>query len=351
MILKSTPIKIEGVAATISQNIIPVEEYCEGIDNPRRIRRIIKQTGFESLSISDNETCTSDMCFQAAENLFNNGGFNKNDIKALIFISQTADYLAPATAYILQDRLKLSTNLVAFDISLGCSGFTYGLYVASSMLNSFEDGKVLICCGDVQARKPRAFDITSGVVDGDAGAAAIVSKNSDENFTLFNINSYGDRWDKLFRNRGMRYCKAVMAGKMEQGEPYIPSFMDGAAIMDFTLAEVVDNINEILDFAKISKDEIGAYLLHQPQKLLVDSMANELNLNPENVIQNAGKIGNTSSASIPLLLTEIGADWNKRANKKVLMSGFGVGLSVASTILNLDNLKVMETEKYGRSNI
>lgn len=355
MILKSTPIKIEGVAATISQNIIPVVEYCEGLATEKKLRRIIKETGFESLSVSDNETCTSDMCFQAAENLFNNGGFNKDDIKALIFISEMPDYTAPATAYILQDRLKLNKNLVAFDINLGCSGFVYGLYVASSLLSSLDgegqDAKVLICCGDVRPRNEKAQNINSGVIFGDAGACAIVSKNSEENFTLFNIDSYGERWNKLYKNDSTRYIKNVLAGKIEQGDFIGTRFMDGAAIMDFTLFEVVDNIKGLICAAQISKDEIGAYLFHQPQKMLVNDMAEKLGLNPETVIQNAGKIGNTSSASIPLLLTEIGADWNKRANKKTLMSGFGVGLSVASTILNLDNLKVMETQKYAGSNI
>ena len=142
MIIESTPIKIEGVAGTISQNIVPVEKFCEGLATPKKLRRIIKETGFESLSISDNESCTSDYCFQAAENLFNNGGFNKDDIKALIFISQSPDYPLPATAYILQDKLNLTKNLVAFDIGLGCSGFVYGLYVASNMLTSIGGGAI-----------------------------------------------------------------------------------------------------------------------------------------------------------------------------------------------------------------
>ena len=308
------------------------------------------------MSISDNETCTSDMCFQAAENLFNNGGFNKDDIKALIFISQMPDYSLPATAYILQDRLKLNKNLVAFDINLGCSGFVYGLYVAASLLASTDgggrqDAKVLVCCGNVEPRDLKAPNINSGVIFGDAGACAIVSKNSEENFTLFNIDSYGERWDKLLRNNGIRHAKSVLSGKVERCGLIVPYRMDGAAIMDFTLFEVVDNIKGLICAAQISKEDIGAYLFHQPQKMLVNDMAEKLGLNPETVIQNAGKIGNTSSASIPLLLTEIGSEWNNRANKKVLMSGYGVGLSVASTILNLDNLVCMETQKYGRSNI
>lgn len=216
----------------------------------------------------------------------------------------------------------------------------------------YQNAKVLICCGNVRPRTEKAQNINSGVIFGDAGACAIVSKNPEENFTLFNIDSYDERWYKLVdRKHGVRHFKEVLTGKAERGDCYIVEKMDGAAIMDFTLFEVVDNIKGLICAAQISKEEIGAYLFHQPQKMLVNDMAEKLGLNPETVIQNAGKIGNTSSASIPLLLTEIGADWNKRANKKVLMSGFGVGLSVASTILNLDNLKVMETEKYGRSNI
>lgn len=168
---------------------------------------------------------------------------------------------------------------------------------------------------------------------------------------MFNIDSYGERWNKLFRNNGTRHFKKVLAGQVDRCELVVPYSMDGAAIMDFTLFEVVDNIEGLICAAKISKEDIGAYLFHQPQKMLVNDMAEKLGLNPETVIQNAQHIGNTNSASIPLLLTEIGADWNNRANKKVLMSGFGVGLSVASTILNLDDLKVMETQKYAGSNI
>ena len=209
----------------------------------------------------------------------------------------------------------------------------------------------------------KASNINSGVIFGDAGVCAIVSKNLDEEYTLFNIDSYGDRWEKLVsKTRGMRYAKNVLAGKVERNDFLYNLFekndtadsarlMDGAAIMDFTLFEVVKNIEELICGAKISKDDIGAYLFHQPQKLLVNDMAEKLDLNPEKVIQNAQHIGNTSSASIPLLLTEIGSEWNKRTNKKVLMSGFGVGLSVASTIMNLDNLVCMETQKYAGSNI
>lgn len=279
------------------------------------------------------------------------GKIKKNDIGALIFISQSADYSLPATAYILQDRLNLPKNLIAFDVSLGCSGFVYGLYLASSILNSLGDKKVMVCCGDVRARSKHPKDTGSGAIFGDAGACVIVSKESPirRNHVTFNFHSYGERWESLvYKRSGARYANKVMADPSLVDPKNVgePAFMDGMAIMDFTLHEVIDNIEELLQAENLSKDDIGAYLFHQPQKLLIDSMANSLGVDPELVIFNSQHIGNTSSASIPLILTEIGRDWNKRKNKKVLMSGFGVGLSVASAILDLDSTICLETKKY-----
>lgn len=354
MLVKTLPIKLEGVAGVVSENLIPTEKYCAELATPKKLKRIIKETGFESLSIADDDVCTSDMCFQAAENLFNNGGFDKKEIGALVFISQFSDYRMPATAYVIQHRLGLENNLIAFDINLGCSGFVYGLYVAASLLSNLNDKKILLCCGDVSIRP--LGNIGSASIFGDAGACAVIGKenNSEKNFSLFNIHSYGDRWDKLVSRRGYtRYYKDIFSGRTDKQEEFEKPLieMDGMAIMDFTFNEVVDNIEEILSSANLQKNEIGAYLLHQPQKLLVNDMAEKMNLNPETVIQNAQHFGNLSSASIPLLLTEIGADWNKRENKKVLMAGYGVGLSVASTIMDLDNLICLETKKYERSDI
>lgn len=350
MILKTLPFNLDGVAAVISENIVPVEEYCAGLASPNKLRKIIAGTGFESLSIADNDVCCSDMCFQAANHLFNEGGFSKESIGALIFVSQSPDHRNPATAYILQKRFNFNKDLVVFDISLGCSGFVYGLYVAASMLSNLGEKKVLLCCGDVGLfRHEKPKDTSDAVIFGDAGTCAIISKQSSDEKVLFNIDSYGDRWDALYSvYGGARYIKDVASGKPVDGDERF-SYMDGMAIMDFSMYEVVDNIKKLLNVAKIDKNDIGAYLFHQPQKLLLEGMTEELGVDPETVISNSQHIGNTSSASIPLLLTEFGADWQKRSNKKVLMSGFGVGLSVASVIMDLDNTICLETKKYERS--
>lgn len=350
MIVKTFPINLECVSSVISKNIVPVEEYCAGLASPKKLRKIIDGTGFESLSIADIDVCCSDMCFQAANHIFNEGGISKDSIGALIFISQSQDYRNPATAYILQDRLKLNSDLIVFDISLGCSGFVYGLYVAASILSNLDDKKVMICCGDVDNwRHEKPQNTSDAVIFGDAGACAVVSKKNSNEKILFNFNSYGDKWNYLYSEYGgTRRIKNIAAGNsIETDEKN--SYMNGMAVMDFTICEVVENIKKLLAVSNIDKNDIGAYLFHQPQKLLIDGMIDGLGVVPETVICNAQHIGNTSSASIPLLLTEIGREWSKRANKKVLMSGFGVGLSVASVIMDLDDTICLGTKKYERS--
>ena len=177
MLLKATPINLEGVAAVISNKIVPVEEYCAGLASPKKLRKIVAGTGFESLSIAEDDVCCSDMCFQAAEYLFDEGGFSRDEIGAVVFISQSPDYRNPATAYILQKRLNLGSELIAYDIGLGCSGFVYGLYVASSMLSNLDDRKVMIFCGDVSNwRHKKPANLSSAALFGDVGACAIAKK-------------------------------------------------------------------------------------------------------------------------------------------------------------------------------
>ncbi len=351
MLIHTTPICLEGVAATVSDTIIPVEEYCRELASPAKLRRLVKSTGFESLSVSSGGITAADMCFQAARSLFDEGGFAREDIGALIFISQTADYLLPGMAYVLQKRLGLRHNLVAFDVNMGCPGFIYGLYLASSLMQGLNGKKVMVCCGDVRIRKEKPYSTMMGAINGDAGACAIVGADDRKSPILFNIESYGERWDSLcMKAGGVRW---MMEQAVEETMPTVDwtrdMEMDGMAILSFTMHEVVENIEGLLLATHCKKEDVGAYLFHQPQKLLLREMAERLGVDSSLVIFNSQHYGNTSLASIPLVLTELGPDWDRRTNKKALLCGFGVGLAVASCIMNLDSLVCMETKQYERN--
>lgn len=353
MLIRTTPIRLEAVAATVSDTIVPVEEYCRELAPPAKLRRLVKSTGFESLSVLGGGTTASDLCAQTAHRLFAEGGFSREDIGALIFISQTADYLLPGSAYVLQKSLGLSSDLVAFDVSMGCPGFVYGLYLASSLMNGLGGKKVLLCCGDARVRKEKPYSTMMGAIDGDAGACAIIGRGEGESPMMFNIESYGDRWEKLcLRAGGIRWMKAHAESETMPTLDWTRDVeMDGMAILSFTTHEVVGNIERLLQATHFGKEEIGAFLFHQPQKLLLREMADRLGVDPARVIFNSQRYGNTSLAAIPLVLAEIGPKWNQRDNKRALLSGFGVGLSVASCVLDLDDLVCLETRQYERSQL
>lgn len=247
----------------------------------------------------------------------------------------------------MQKRLGLGNDIVAMDVSMGCPGFVYGLYLASSMMNSLGGKKVMILCGDARIRKSKPDSTLFGAIDGDGGACAIVGPGQ-EGETLFNIRSYGERYKSLFMERGgSRWLKGnADKERMDTVDWTRDISMDGMGILDFSLHEVVENIEELLQEAHCSKEEIGAYLCHQPQKILLQGMADKLGV--DNLIFNSHHIGNSSCASIPLVLTEMKRQGQKLKNSKVLMSGFGVGLSVASTILDLSGLVCVETKNYER---
>lgn len=348
MFLKTNPFKISTVAGVISNQIIPVDKYLEGISSEKKIRRLIKDTGFRKLSIAGAGVCASDMCFQAAEKILESSRIDRDAIGALIFVSQTPDYLSPSTAYVLQKRLRLSDALVAFDINLGCSGFVYGLYVASLMLSSMENKKILLCCGDVCSSAMNPSSPGKRAITGDAGTCVLLEPNTDvAKDTYFNIDSYGDRFNALYvPNGGSRNPFTIKNNEIDRDNQNNFSVMDGLAILEFTMNEVYDNINKLLSHSNIDKDNLGSVLLHQPNYILIKALQEKFDFSEEQLVHNSQDIGNASSASIPLLLTEIGGEWNKRSNSLALMSGFGIGLSVASVLLDLKETVCIKTMKY-----
>ena len=341
MIGRLSRVGIEAVGAVVSKNRVSVEERCKDLLPAKKASRLAKGTGIYNLSIAEPEVCTSDLCFQAAESLFANG-WNRNDIGAVIFITQTADYLTPATSYYLQERLRLPKDIIAYDVNLGCSGFVYGIFQAASMLAFLEGRKVLLMVGDTSSRN--AFPQDTGLLSiaGDAGAAAIIGR-SETSEAVFHIESFGERADMLLVKRGgYRDLRLTENGQLTDTiENYC--HMDGLGVMAFSLEDVPKNIECLFDYAALGAEEVELALVHQANSMIVSSLADKLGIPREKMPFRSEDIGNTSSASIPVLMSEMQRRGEFKPSGKVLLSGFGVGMSVASAIVDLSHTKVLET--------
>lgn len=331
---------VDYVTATISQNCVPITDVLKKIMPEKKAIRLSKGTGIKSLSLADSTICTSDMCVESAERIFCK--VDRQDIGALIFITQTPDYLSPATSYLLHDRLGLSHDVLAFDINLGCSGFCYGIFLASLLLPAIEGKKVLLLCGDTSSRNAYPLDSSMLSIAGDAGAAAIIGIRPEDETISYNIESYGELANLLLIARG-GYRDLRIAdenGMALRYDNYV--VMDGMGVMDFTLKEVPHNISDLLSNTGIKVTDVDFAAFHQANSMIVSMLASNIGLSLEKTPFVSENIGNTSSASIPVCLAEMAAR-NMPHTGRCLMSGFGVGMSVASLLLKLDNTVVLPT--------
>lgn len=333
MITTIKGVAIEAVACAVPNNCISIFDYCDGLVTEKEAKRLSKNTGFEKLRITDNKTTTSDLCFNAAEHIFNSDeAFRKSDIDGLIFVSQTPDYYLPATSHELQHRMGLSDSILCFDVNQGCSGYVNGLYLAALLVSSGQCRKVLLLAGDTISKLTSPTDRATRTIFGDAGTATIISIG--EQNIAFNIQTFGDRFGAI-----------IVPNSRHRSEnlPENPGHLslDGMGIMNFTLDEVPKNIEQLLDYTETTKDEIQLYACHQANKLILKSLADRLEVDQDKVPFVSGEIGNSSSASIPVLLAQLCDD--KKSLQKVCCAGFGVGLSVASCIVDFSATKFYET--------
>ena len=332
-------VSLEAVSAVVSKNRVPLEKRLEGLVPEKRIARTKKTVGFEALSIAEENICSSDLCFAAAEKIFAETNISRQEIGAIIFISQTADYFLPSTAHILHDKLKLSRDAAAFDINLGCSGFVYGLFVASSLIRNLS-GKILLLCGDTVTRDIFFEDTSCLSVFGDAGTAAIISETEGQNI-FFNLQTFGDLSDAIIMPRGAsRQPYVVKNNSLNLQENFVT--MDGAKVADFSTKFVPQNLTDLMNFAKINPLEVGNFFMHQANKMILQDIALLLDLPAEKFPFKSAQIGNTSSASIPVTLTEMKRT-GENFNALSVLSGFGVGMSIASAVIDLKNLICLPT--------
>lgn len=337
----SEHIAIKGISGAVPSIIYNNMDY-DWISQKER-EMFIKTTGVAQRHVAKFGTTTADLCEVATNKLLKEINWKPEEIDVLIFVSQSRDYIIPATACILQHKLKLSNSCVAFDINMGCSGYIYGLSVISSMLNQ-QLKKGLLLVGDISSFNSSFHDKSTFPLFGDAGTCTAIEYNPKAKKIAFNLQTDGEGYEAIIiRDGGCRnYISedSLKRKKLSDGieRSKIQLELNGIDVFNFSLREVVPNINELLEFYNSSIETIDYVVLHQANKLINESIRKKLKLPIEKVPYSIGEYGNTSSASIPItILAELIEKINNK-NKTLLLSGFGVGLSWGSAIVNLDHV-------------
>lgn len=335
-------VKIRAIATEIPERIISIDSYAE-VFGEKKVKRLKKSTGVEEVRVVSQGETASDLCVRAAEKLFSQEHIVKESIDGVVFASISPDYRAPGTAGLLQDRLGLSNEVVALDLTFGCSAYIYGLYEACLLLKAGGCKRVLLCTGDTQSTLVNEKDRAMKMLVGDAGSATLLELG--DGCMEFYIKTFGIGYQGLIiEGGGCRMPSSEETRKeIEDEDGNIRSkddlYMDGSAIMEFSLSEVPVAVDAICRRMHREKKDIGLFALHQPNKLILDYLRMRMELTEDVCPTGLKKTGNTASASIPLLLTtlkERGYDFSHA--KQSIACGFGIGLSIGAAGLDVSQI-------------
>ncbi|WP_165046213.1 3-oxoacyl-ACP synthase III family protein [Adlercreutzia sp. ZJ138] len=346
---KTSGVSIAGIASAVPENVITAEGYAERFGEDV-VNKFVKSTGITAAFQSIPEQTTSDLGYEAANYLLNKLRIDRSRIGVLVFASNTADYMFPATAGVIQSRLGLSMDVTAFDIRLGCTAFVYGQHVVESLMMTSGAEYGLLVCGDTTSKVIGEND-HSVMMFGDAASAVLFGRQEGlEQITL--LGTDGNRFGSLifpaggFRDREASREKVlcsdgVLRSKYEQ-------YMDGMGVMIFAVGDVMNAMVEYLDAMGKSASDYDKVVLHQANGFILNRLIKKMKLEPDKVPISLSRYGNTSGASIPLTLCDCyGAVEN--GSRSILASGFGVGLSWGVTSFDIDTasiLPIIHTDKY-----
>lgn len=324
-------VEVARIACALPKDKYTLIEYAPNLFDEKRAKRMARGTGFTKLRIAPKEMTTSDLCKAAAEQLLED--IDKDTVKGLVFVSQTPDYTSPATCHVLQYQLGLGHDIFCMDVSEGCSGWVRGVYVAGLICQNSQ-APVLLLAGDTLSKHTSPDDSATRGIFGDAGVATLLMPGKHSIPFLF--QSYGEQKDAI---KLANYFQLRQKSHRE-GLGSLFSYIDGGAIMDFALAEVLEAIEEYLATITVSKEDIGLCACHQANKLILNNLADKLGIPRTKVPFTAGEIGNESSASIPLVLSSVSGEMDLSSS---LCVGFGVGMSVGLAYCDFSNTRFYPT--------
>lgn len=314
-------VKISAVCCAVPTDKLTAEDFYQYLDKDN-VDRFVKDAGVKQKFYSKNrKTITSDLCFEAAEEIFKKKNIDKNSIDALIFITQSPDYGVPTTSSTLQYRLGLSENCMAYDVNLGCSGYVYGLHLAASKLQSGYLKKVLLLVGDTSdgvSLTPNLNDLLFG----DCGSATLIEYEEGAKGFRFDLQTIGSGFKALGATTGLRYAYV--------GYPtFDPAIhMDGLAVFTFSITKVPKLFKSFLETFNMLIDDYDTVLLHQANKSMIDVITKKIKVDKSKVPLSLDRYANTSSATIPNVMCDYYASNNEDKEVPIIMAGFGIGLSL-----------------------
>jgi len=290
--------------------------------------KIFNKVGVKQRYTASAEETVLELAVKASEKLLKK--IDKNEIDFILFCTQSPDYHLPTTACILQDRLGLRKNIGALDFNLGCSGFVYGLSIAKGLIATGAAQNILLVTAETYTKYLRKSDKSNRTIFGDGAAATLIQKDETKENFQFILGTDGSGYDNLIvRNGGgrNRINKEDEVGNC--------LYMNGQNIFIFTIEKIPALVKEILEKNNLTKNDVDYYIFHQANAHILRRQREILDIPEEKFYINLEKYGNTVSSTIPIALKDALETGKVKRGQKIMLIGFGVGLSWGATIVEL----------------
>lgn len=303
------------------------------------VEKIASKTGISQRHIASEEEFTSDLAIAAGAKLFQENQINPSSIDYLLLCTQSPDYFLPTTACIVQDKLGLIRSIGALDINLGCSGYVYSLGMAKGLIETGQASKLLLITADTYSKFLNPKDKSVRTIFGDGASATLIEATASE--SAISQPAYGTDGSGanhlIVPTGGLRTGQAIAPKSAADQRELVPSkydlFMDGPEIFNFTLNVVPESLDSTLTKSGLSIGEVDLFVFHQANKFMLDHLRNRLSIPEDKFYISMRETGNTVSSTIPIALSNAKREGVLKPGMKVLLLGFGVGLSWAGTVI------------------
>ncbi len=306
-----------------------------------KINELTRLTGVNERHVADTDETSSDLAVKAAEKLFSENSIDKSAIDFIIFCTSGGDYITPASACIIQNRLGLSQHCGAFDFNQGCTGYLYGLALADSLIKAGNAQHILLLTGETTHRIIHAKDPNTLALFGDGASATLLEKSTADHIGRFVFGTDGSKYDQIIVRHGReryplpQWAEPDYTDAFGNVKNHAKLYMNGGTVFNFTLEKAPGLFNRLLEDAGLTPDDIDYFVFHQANRIVLESLGKKLRIPSEKIIIELNDVGNTVSSSIPIALKKsMDKDVIKKGNT-IMVAGFGVGLSWGGAIVTV----------------
>lgn len=327
---------IKGISYYLPEKVMTNEELVQEFPE-WSVDKVAKKVGVYSRHLAVEDETAGDMAEKAARKLFEEYGVSPKDIDFVLLCTQSSDYFLPSTACILQDRLGIPTSAGALDYNLGCSGCIYGLAMAKGLIAGGIAKNVLLLTAETYNKYLHPSDKSNRSIFGDGAAACLISTEGIAEIGDFCLGTDGSGAKHLIVETGAARHKAATGKETMDDDGHVRRedylYMDGSAIFNFTLDAVPAMMKEVLEKNKMEKDDVDYYVFHQANKFMLNTIRKVCVLPKDKFYVNLETTGNTVSSTVMIGLKQCLEAGTIHEGMKVMVAGFGVGLSWGGTIL------------------